>query len=453
MPNIPKRKWKKSPKKGGGGLKSYDVTRYRSVYEESKTCNSTGCTNDSGFPRTTSRVDNRRALTLGVTSTNNKQNRPWTNWRYTRRSAHGGHHNRVNRAWWYGYGINDYGYPVMNATNVYTSGNRGFDHPWAFTSFSEPTTKAEANAIAEAKLLSSLEEARTQWNLAVTLGEARETASMIAHTARRLGSSFLSFKKGKITDAWRQLRGKERVPVHHQENFRSLKKRAKRDTWADESASAWMEFNYGWTPLLGDIDSAAKYLAEKHVRGYFPVQEVSRAHRARRTSSVNYGTGNSYRYVDRARFMSHVRRTYELYPDWAKKPSTLNELGFTDPYTLAWELLPLSFVVDWFVNVGQVLQSLHEFRQWRVKRGIYSSRSVSAQERALTRNWVAGSGQPISPATEILPEQYVKLTWTDRSVISTLPTAVPLRIKVGNPFDLKSGQLASAAALLRFAFR
>lgn len=37
---------------------------------------------------------------------------------------------------------------------------------------------------------------------------------------------------------------------------------------------------------------------------------------------------------------------------------SLNQLGLLNPLSLAWELIPLSFVFDWFVPVGSVLEAL-----------------------------------------------------------------------------------------------
>jgi hypothetical protein len=36
----------------------------------------------------------------------------------------------------------------------------------------------------------------------------------------------------------------------------------------------------------------------------------------------------------------------------------LDRYGLLDPLAVAWELVPLSFVVDWFINVGSFLDSL-----------------------------------------------------------------------------------------------
>jgi hypothetical protein len=36
---------------------------------------------------------------------------------------------------------------------------------------------------------------------------------------------------------------------------------------------------------------------------------------------------------------------------------TANRLGLTDPVSLLWEVIPYSFVIDWFVNVGDFLHA------------------------------------------------------------------------------------------------
>jgi hypothetical protein len=40
---------------------------------------------------------------------------------------------------------------------------------------------------------------------------------------------------------------------------------------------------------------------------------------------------------------------------------TLQQLGITNPVGLIWELIPYSFIVDWFVPIGDYLSSLDRF--------------------------------------------------------------------------------------------
>jgi len=413
-------------------------------YEVLRTCTQAGCTVDSGFPRTVTNDKKWRSLTID-TQVNNKRQRPWSPYAYRKAIGWGGYgRSRLIGSWW-----NRFTPPPTTQIH-YVRGTYyfGCEYPIGL-SVTRPDSHSEANAIALAKLHASLKEARTQWQLAVSLGEARETAAHIASTARRLANGFFAFKKGKVVEAYRHLAGRhEAVPVRHQESFRKLRKKSKNENWKDDVSSAWMEFTYAWKPLLGDIDSAARYLAEKHVERRYGVYDINRAHKTVAYTQVNQGIGNDPRYLATVKKQSKVRYIYEVYPDFLRKPSTMNELGFTDPATVTWELLPLSFVVDWFVNVGQVLESLHEFKQWKVKRGMKSSRDDLTKEQVLTKNWTDGT-----LTSETYPPQYSHHRWCDRALLGTLPTAVPLRIKVSNPFDLHLGQMASAAVLLRYAFR
>lgn len=434
-------------------LKEYDEEQRE---DRTSTTWTTNCAGSTSISTTSgSLLKKARRLDIGVRYKHAKgEPRNWLPYSYERTSAFGGITGRKFSGTDWCPKYNDWGNfigygegPAKTVQSHYYS--QKFS---AYSDIGVNQTLNEANAIAEAKLAASLKEERTQWQFAVTLGEGRETAAHLASTARRLANGFLSFRKGNVKEAWRHLRGRDSVPVRHQESFRALRKKAGgNQNWRDDVSSAWMEFTYAWKPLLGDIDSAAKYLAQKHVDRSYALYRVSRSHRVQKRSEGYLQPGGAD--YPRVRWfiadMSHVRHTYEVYPDFLKKPSTLNELGFTDPATVMWELLPLSFVVDWFVNVGQVLESLHEFQQWRVERGIKSYRNRRTQEETRIKNYTGN----LSNYTETGgPQTFVKVL-CDRSLQGSLPTAVPLRVKVDNPFDLHLGQMASAAVLLRYAFR
>jgi len=330
-----------------------------------------------------------------------------------------------------------------------------------------PYEMIDVESIAYAKLFSSLKDARTQWNACVAIGEGRETMKMIVSTATRLFQGFTQFKKGNVKGAYEALSGRKKPPIIHDYLYRGLRTRAHdKNNWKKDITSNWMEFSFGWKPLLGDIDSAARYLAEKHVGKTYRVYEVSRAHKleikSKTLSSRPWPDGQSFS-EDYTKEMK-VRFTYELEPDWLRKPSTVDELGFTNPASVAWELLPLSCFVDYIVNVGQVLESLYEFRQWTVRRGLKSWKFTRTKTKTMATASGGSSRPSLSGFSAIIPSSHGRFSWMTypkqvgiqkecgRAVLTALPSAVPLRIKPDNPFDFKNGQWANMISLAYLTF-
>lgn len=91
---------------------------------------------------------------------------------------------------------------------------------------------------------------------------------------------------------------------------------------------------------------------------------VSGSHTAKRTLAL---TPKSWYDASSSRTMAVTRGTAtskvrcKLYaridPEWSGTRA-LNQLGLANPLALAWELTSLSFVVDWILPIGQVLNAL-----------------------------------------------------------------------------------------------
>jgi hypothetical protein len=393
---------------------------------------------------------NSKAVSL-VTSVNNKRLRPWTSFSYRKMELWGNPGVRLvsqDVTCWYLGVPRTYRGVLQAVTYSSTAYSANNGTGWEGYTYTPLTTDCEA--IVVAKITSALSDIRTQYNLLVTLGEANETRAHLCKTASRLYHGFLSFRKGNIVGAYKHLAGRKPVPVRKERTHRQLKRRAKDGSLLDDVSSGWMEFSYAWMPLISDMHSAAKYLAEKQVKSRFSVYQVSRKHALeldqKKVLTSDSGS-NSYDFTHYNHHECNVKMTYEVCPAFMWGANTLDELGFKDPASLVWELLPLSFVVDWFINVGQVLESLHELKHWSVRRGLKATKIVNKMGKELTR-------QPVNPLV------YLNFPWNagvwqtfKRETVMTLPTSVPLRIKVDNPFDMLKGQMASAAVLLRYAFR
>lgn len=111
----------------------------------------------------------------------------------------------------------------------------------------------------------------------------------------------------------------------------------------------WLELQYGWKPLLSDVHEAAK--AYHALAGPVRSERVHASHHdgwpvigpvSPSNVSGNGWCGRSYSYV-------HIL---------TEALSTPRSLGLLDPVSVAWEMLPYSFVADWFIPIGTYLDNL-----------------------------------------------------------------------------------------------
>jgi hypothetical protein len=184
----------------------------------------------------------------------------------------------------------------------------------------------------ELKLLSNLQKAVEghTFNAAVFLGEAKESLEMITNTARSLAQAIWYVKRGNFDAALRHFRLKHRPP--HMDASKTF-------------AHNWLQLKYGWMPLVSDAREAAIALAAITNR------PAKFAVNASRSAFVGLVSSNSIRSVT-VTVMQRKRYKYYLTEDY----SPMSGLGFTDPLPVAWELIPYSFVVDWFLPVGSYLE-------------------------------------------------------------------------------------------------
>jgi hypothetical protein len=116
----------------------------------------------------------------------------------------------------------------------------------------------------------------------------------------------------------------------------------------------WLEYSYGWKPLVEDIYRAVNVMQQP-----FP-HKVIRGKAQGRFETV-VPTHNNYAWTDTT-YKWHLRLLLQLkvsVSSWFAWKA--NELGLTNPLSVAWEVVPFSFVVDWFLPIGKYLQSLTDF--------------------------------------------------------------------------------------------
>jgi len=228
--------------------------------------------------------------------------------------------------------------------------------------------KAEAKAIRDFYANA----ASSDFQALVTAAEAPKTFAMIGQTARRLASAFRGLKKGDISSVSKAL---GLGGGHKRDLTRRGNTARKRGGLTDFASSTWLEVQYGWKPLLNDISNAAK--AASLEWDLIPHDIVIRSGGTRKSDpQYSPGYGTSIQVEGEAKFkVGYVIHLNVL------DQSTRNYagLGLMDVGSVAWELLPYSFVVDWFLPVGAWIQAQNALAGTQFASG---TRSILSKVRA-----------------------------------------------------------------------
>lgn len=187
-------------------------------------------------------------------------------------------------------------------------------------------------------------------NLAVSLAEAGKTLEMVLSAAKRIDQAYRAFRRARFGDVARLL-GLSSKTVH----------------------KTWLEYKYGWMPTLMDVHGAAEALAQQHV-GRPPAFSVSSTSVmpikwSRVTSYAAYGGGTAtYLETLTGEYRVKHKLTCEVVNS---RYATAQQLGLTNPALFVWELIPFSFVFDWFISVGDYLGAVTALDGLNVRQAMY----------------------------------------------------------------------------------
>lgn len=262
------------------------------------------------------------------------------------------------------------------------------------------TSTPTPNGVALAQLRANSRLASGNVNTLVMVGEGRETVRYIAARMFLLYRGLKMISRGQFGEAARVF-GSE---LSQNAGKRLNRLRSQYKGGSGLAANAWLEYQFAIRPLVGDVYGA---IAEYHTK-----RQVGSAVKV--SATVKNGAKGT---VYRAGILATVR---------SKELRTLQQLGITNPLLAAWELVPLSFVIDWFVPIGSYLQymdstlGLENVQRW-------NSTKVMSRYYALDPK----------RSTEWVREVYQRNT-----TFWEIPS-----IAVGT--NLNVGQLTTAAALLQ----
>jgi hypothetical protein len=293
--------------------------------------------------------------------------------------------------------------------------------------------------LARASFYKALHKLQNQFQGAVFLGELRETLHLLRHPVQslhNLGKDFLG-TLGK-------------------------RKRSHPTSWKKDLGALWLEQAFGWKPLINDCKDAVK----AYERLIKPEQKRVVSASAKKQydlsstlsgfgktgGSAQVDGGNWFRIIAPTGFYEyHTVRYKGALIARVKGPQWQNSdlFGFEpqDWIPAAWELLPWSFLADYFTNCGDILDA-----------SITSTRDLTYVNKTAIRQTVRvktaenapelGNGSPSNAWT---PYQWTRARsqfTAKRKVVSrTANSGVSIPDLQFN-FSLTDGQLGNIAALL-----
>lgn len=161
-----------------------------------------------------------------------------------------------------------------------------------------------------------------------------------------------------------------------------------------------LEYSFGWAPLVGDLASAVEVFGKG-----IPPPYVKAGHK--------YAYKISTGWVDLGAVLRNDARQISL--QWTLRAKIrvtnpnallLNELGLANPATVLWEVVPWSFVVDYFVNVSDFLGSFTDFLGLEL---MDQNKTIFIRETGQSAGkWDTGYSQSYSPYRYTWERTYVQ---------------------------------------------
>lgn len=190
----------------------------------------------------------------------------------------------------------------------------------------------------------------TELNLGIAIGERKKTVELVVNTVKQLANALHQVKHGNMRGAAKALGVSYREPPRQPYKKGGYIVKNADTLIGDPLTRKWLELQYGWKPLLQDVHSAAKLL-EQASSATARSSRITGSARLQQTGDFSAAPSA---YNIRGTVEDSVKVVYYM----AEQLSAPRSLGLEDPASVAWELLPWSFVFDWFLPVGTYLSTL-----------------------------------------------------------------------------------------------
>lgn len=184
-----------------------------------------------------------------------------------------------------------------------------------------------------------------QSSLGVAIATWSEAHSMLTNRMIQLAGAARSLFVKRRLDWFVEDLGVKRLPKH--KSLTRVKSR--------ECAGLWLEYWFGWSASVGDIYAAVDVLQQQ-----VPSFQIDGKGFAKRSYARWDNPGNGYFTREGGQIRIHAKVGAEVF---VTNPNLYlaNSLGLINPATVALDLIPFSWLVNWFVNINQFVNSWSKY--------------------------------------------------------------------------------------------
>lgn len=235
---------------------------------------------------------------------------------------------------------------------------------------------AEADNMAVTNYIRSANKARRVINGGELIGEWAELVRQVGNPGKSLRKGLDSYLRSVKKRAYgRKVR---RLPAHRRARVQ-----------AKIISDTWLEASFGWRPTVGEISNVIKYIMEtepasrlavREIRGIGRVEDSAWQQNSSAKFPINHGPPTQYvRQRNSARVIVVYRGQFGMHTNAVMNITEKQGIAPHDWIPTAWELVPYSFLSDYFANLGNIITALsfpkNQIR-WTMRTIIRESKAV-----------------------------------------------------------------------------
>jgi len=205
------------------------------------------------------------------------------------------------------------------------------------------------------------------FHLGKAVAEGNHTIKLVRETFKTIVGALVDLKRGDFAYAARRLNVKN--VTTRRPNY--------------DLSGRWLELQYGWIPLVHDVFAAMDAFDRLNNR------RISHVITAGTFRSQNVLVPPSGSYSWEWSYQTTLKQ--RIWYDWVVDEdfSAPVSLGLEDPAGIVWEVLPYSFVVDWFLPISAYLDALNTLPRLKGRWMITRVKTVTGKSGVVTpQTWM-----------------------------------------------------------------